>query len=228
MDNLNNENYNYQKLNIFQKYLKLIKTDFIRDFTGIAILNFPEYFWTLPASTSGKHHGNETLIEHVLGCAYIAKNVQEQFKNYDQIWKDQLMSAILLHDGWRCGFLGHEKRFTQKMIEKKGYSKKLLGQLCTSKDHPYVAASQLMKILKKSYLIDYKMFFEDIIEAVKYHMGPWTPKKEKYYEIEMIINFSHGSFDSDDLILLVHTIDAHQTWNSQYNKKKKSYIKTMV
>ena len=51
-----------EKLDVFREYLDLVQTPQINEFTQFILLRLPEYFWTLPASTTGKNHGaDETL-----------------------------------------------------------------------------------------------------------------------------------------------------------------------
>ena len=74
---------NEEKLNVFKKHLCMIKNKSIRDFTEFCIVRFPEYFWTIMASTSNMRHGhNETLIDHIQGCLFIAEYVIEQFAGH--------------------------------------------------------------------------------------------------------------------------------------------------
>ena len=50
---------NEEKIKVFEKYLNMIESNEIRAFTEFCIVRFPDYFWTMPASTTGKHHGKE-------------------------------------------------------------------------------------------------------------------------------------------------------------------------
>lgn len=209
-----------EKLKIFEKHLDMIHSKAIKDFTCFCILRFPEYFWTLLASTSGKSHGgSETLIDHINGCLWLAERVIGQF---DKVWtqrqKDQLLSAIILHDGWRCeDAQGQETIFTQEYLDEKSLSPELLGKPRTSKEHPEAGFRELLKLsvefntkaaTDKSQLITSKDL-SAILNAVRMHYGPWTTG-----------NDDHGKFSLDypfsSLTLQLHEIDFMQTINATY------------
>jgi len=207
---------NKEKLKVFEKHLKMMKTKSIRSFTEFAILKFPEYFWTLLASTTRKHHGKtETLIDHVQGCLQIAERVIEQFdKHWTERQNDQLISAIILHDGWRCGEPGNERRFVQSDIDEKGYPKELLGELRTDHEHPEAGYKQLLSLSaefnlqaasKKMEQIGAKNL-QPILKGVRYHYGPWCRTKLR-------TPFSL-SWPFDSVVVQVHNIDFQQSVNA--------------
>ncbi len=41
---------------VLQKELDFISNDVIHDFVSVALDKLPEYFWSVPASSSGKYH----------------------------------------------------------------------------------------------------------------------------------------------------------------------------
>lgn len=202
---------NEEKLKVFEKYLKMIKDESIRNFTEFVISKFPEYFWTIPASTSGNRHGKyESLVDHVLGCLKIAEKVIEQFdKHWTNNQNDQLLSALIFHDGWRCGEPGNESRFTQEYIDKKGYSNDLLNKLCTDNEHPEVGYKQLLFLSTEFNLQAIKIKEEDlqpILKGVRYHYGPWCKTK-----LREPFNLN---WPFDSVIVQVHNIDFQQCINS--------------
>lgn len=201
------------KLKVFEKYLKRIRTNVIREFTEFAILDFPEYFWTLPASTTGLFHGKgETLIDHIIGCLDIAEKVCDgQFKNHwTQRQKDQLISALILHDGWRCGPEDNINRITKKMIDEKDLNPEFLGNPKTTNDHPEIGYRQLVILAAKFN----KLAAENktnqignnnlsmILKAVRFHDGPWlqVPGKKQF----------SLSWPYDSVVVQTHNIDYHQ------------------
>lgn len=130
-----------EKLKIFEYYLEKIQTSSIKEFTKFCLLRIPDYFYFLSASTSGKNHGEgETLIGHVLSCLAIAEQICDgQFKHHwTQRQKDQLYSALILHDTFRCGEPGNELRITQEDIDRKNLPQEKLGELKTSREHPEI------------------------------------------------------------------------------------------
>lgn len=209
---------NEEKLEVFREYLDLIQTPQIRDFTEFALLRLPEYFWTLPASTTGKNHGDgETLLAHVKACLYVARQVNNaQFKDHwTQRQKDQLYSSLMLHDGWRCGEPGNERRITQEMIDEKDLDQDLLGNLKTARDHAEVGYRQLLQLVteynreavnsNKNQIgaNNYSM----ILKAVRFHYGPFTQGSDKPFSL---------SWPYDSVVMQCHNIDFHQCHNKMY------------
>lgn len=211
-----------EKLQIFEEHIDKIQSSSIREFTKFCILNFPEYFFSLPASTMGKHHGkNETLIDHVLGCLKIADKVcNEQFKDHwSQKIKDQLRSALLCHDAWRAGEPGEELTITQEDIDTKGLSQEMLGNFKTSRDHPLVGYRQILYLAIKynKYAIENKLDvigahnIEMIAKSVKYHYGPFLAIKENPF---------NPSLPFDSVIVQTHNIDYMQSLSAHILTRK--------
>ncbi len=206
-----------EKLDVFREYLDLVQTPQINEFTQFILLRLPEYFWTLPASTTGKNHGaDETLLDHVLACLYMAKQVNNQFENHwTQRQKDQLYSSLMLHDGWRCGEPGNECRITQEMIDEKKLDQKLLGNLKTAREHAEVGYRQLLQLVAE-YNRDaarngYNQIggnnYSMILKAVRFHYGPWTQGSDKSFSL---------SWPYDSVVMQCHNIDFHQCHNQMY------------
>jgi len=209
-----------EKLEIFGKHLSMVHAKTVKNFTEFCILKFPSYFWTLPASTRGCRHGaGETLIDHIQGCLWLAERVIDQFSGvWNQRQKDQLLSAVILHDGWRCeDALGQETIFTEEYLKGKDMSLELLGQPCTSKEHPEAAFRNLLRlsaefnakaVADKSQLIAGKDL-SAILNAVRMHFGPWTTG-----------NGGDGKFSLDypfsSLTIQLHNIDYMNCLCSQY------------
>ena len=209
---------NKDKLKTFEIYLERIESPTIRKFTEFAILEFPEYFWTLAASTTHLNHGvGETLIDHIMACLYMSRQVcDHQFeKHWTQRQKDQLTSALLLHDGWRCGIEGQELRITQEMIDEKGIDQSLLGNLKTTREHPEIGYRQLLSIVykfnsqavKNNEKVIAGKDVSMILNAVRYHYGPWTDLKHKPFSL---------SWPYDSVVMQCHNIDFHQCHNMIY------------
>jgi hypothetical protein len=208
------------KIKIFEKYLTVIKTPSIKKFTEFCILNFPDYFWTLNASTSGKQHGGETLVEHVKDCLEMSIQVIRQFKNHWTFHQnDQLISALILHDGWRCGEVGKEKRYTIEDVAKRGYSIDKLGSLRTCSEHAHAGFKQVLLLANEynSLYEDNQIMEEDlniISNGIKYHYGPFL----KFNSDPFSLTWSY-----DSVITQVHNIDFHVANNAKmWNNKRKN------
>lgn len=207
---------NEEKLQVFEKHLDMIQSEVIRDFTEFCLIRFPEYFWTLPASTSGRRHGgDETLIDHIQGCLFLAECVIDQMsKTWNQRQKDQLISSIILHDGWRCGSEGEELRYTDEMLAKKSIEDKtrLLGNLCTNPEHPEVGYREVLGLAleynrKNPQALISGKDLNIIARGIRCHYGAWTVTPN----IEFSLDYPFSS-----VVVQVHNIDYMQARNSQY------------
>lgn len=103
-----------EKLRIFSKELALIKEENVRKFTEAALKVLPEYFWQVPASSTGKYHpqfdaGAGGLVRHTRATVAMAVQL---FRNknvfpIEEAEQAYTISALILHDGCKNG-LGQE------------------------------------------------------------------------------------------------------------------------
>ena len=137
----------------FEKVLAMtefIKSTPIREYTRTFLIEkTPEYFKTIPSSSSGKYHPNYAngiggLLRHTIAVAYIMHQVAGlQFLRFRQKDRDRLLAAALLHDSFKQG----EKA--------EGHTLLL--------DHAKIAAEKIED--------------DDIASLVLSHMGEWGMNK---------------------------------------------------
>lgn len=209
-------------IEIFRKYLDLIQSDVIKRFTIFSLENAPNYFWTLPASTSGRRHGGkgETLIDHILGCLYLGQCVLEQFEHHwTQRQKDQFISGIILHDLFRCHSAnGKVAKFTKEDVEKRGYSEELIDKHRTTRDHAEGGYRKLLGLSIRFNLESRQNKQNEIgardlniiLKAVRYHYGPFLEIKEKPFCL---------SWPYDSVVMQVHNVDYMQAINARFFKQ---------
>ena len=147
---------------VFKVELSRIEHNNVRISTEIILDLLPEYFYKMPASTSGRYHpsfslGEGGLVRHVM----VAERLLEEyfrdsaFGEYDSYTKDLMRMAILLHDGFKSG------------IEYSGH---------TLPEHPVIMARFLME--NKDILF---LPYEDVLfvaSLILTHMGPWNKDKD--------------------------------------------------
>lgn len=146
------------RLKIFEKELNLITDYKIKDFTQKCILQLPEYFFTMPASTTGKYHpsyalGEGGLVRHTRAAVMLAhemllNDVYEKIKDSHDI----IIAALLLHDGVKKGF----KESAEYTMLK----------------HPLYASQFIKRIAAENHILD--DFVITICQLVETHMGQWT------------------------------------------------------
>jgi hypothetical protein len=195
-----------QHKEIYFSYLDKIKNEIIRDFTKQCTDILPEFFWTEYASSSGKYHGgNDLRIEHVIDCLKLADRVVRQRQELGE-WKgyepDQLISAIMLHDGWAC--TENSQKYTQEDVDKGKCLPNRIGRCMIEKNHAEMACRECGK--GREYQSKYLKIPEiDLIfTAIRYHEGPWTPN---------MTNLDRGWFKglpSTSVVYQTHNIDYMQ------------------
>ena len=170
MTNLSEKQLLYSKL-------ELIKSKEIRAFVKVALDNAPGYFWNLKASTSGKYHHGESLVQHILyTIEYGQAHLRMLVWYWDQETQDLFYAALFLHDIHRCGMDGRE------MTDED-------GMLRTDPLHPLYPGATLGRLEIPPEELPEKRWeepfpcyrfswFKKFQKAVVSHMGPWSPISE--------------------------------------------------
>ena len=104
------------KVYTFQKELMWIKNKDIRIFAVNMLGRLPDYFFVVPASSTGKYHpeyslGEGGLVRHTKSAVLIAKTLLdlEQYQSeYNEEQRDIMLTALLLHDGVKHGLNGNK------------------------------------------------------------------------------------------------------------------------
>jgi len=148
-----------EKLKLFVNEINDIKDDNIRKFAEELIGNADDYFFSVPASSSGKYHpqfdlGKGGLVRHTRCVTFIAESIAESY-DLDDEYRDLLIVSALAHD-----------------IKKQGDN---TGH--TVREHP-ILASKYVKELNESAKILTKPQMEIICRAVECHMGKWEHQKK--------------------------------------------------
>jgi len=102
---------NDSRLELFQKELMLIDAPLIETFVREALEALPDYFFVIPASSSGKYHppyalGRGGLVRHTKAAVAIAHVLMENEtigSKWGQEKKDMVIAALILHDGCKNG-----------------------------------------------------------------------------------------------------------------------------
>lgn len=151
------------KSDAFSTELNYINDDKIRDSAVYLLEKLPDYFYTMPASTSGMHHpsfslGEGGLVRHTKAAVRIAV---ELFKNsafntfeLGEKTQDLIIVALLLHDGFKQGYVadGH-----------------------TAYDHPLIASHFVLENITNLPMNKYDVL--QISRMIASHMGPWNVDK---------------------------------------------------
>jgi hypothetical protein len=147
------------KVKTFEKELPYICDAKVREFVKVALERTPDYFFTIPASSSGKYHpyyclGEGGLLRHTRACIRIAVELyrMDMFNYFSEIEKDIILASLILHDTHKLGDMGSNFTVTE---------------------HPIVAAYAVSHdTALQGYLTDEQM--EMLTGNISHHMGQWV------------------------------------------------------
>ena len=170
---------------VFEKELNYITNENLKEFIIECLEQAPEYFYHVPASSSGKYHpyqdlGEAGLVRHTKAVVQVAMDLIrcEQFLVSKES-KDEIISACILHDVIKNGFEDSGK---------------------TLIEHPLLASDFVQKVYDSG---DYHSIWTNknaIQSMIKTHMGIWNKDKEGNEILPLIGNYN-------DRGLLVHLAD---------------------
>lgn len=99
-----------EKQDYFNKEFSYIKDSKKRDDIKYLVSNLPDYFFEIPASSTGKYHpsfanGDHGLVRHTKVAVRIAYELlnNEVINNFTDNEKDLIIMALILHDGFKSG-----------------------------------------------------------------------------------------------------------------------------
>ena len=148
---------NYEKL--FEVELTYLKSDRIRKACLEMTKLLPDYFYEVPASSTGKYHpsyslGEGGLLRHSKAAMRIGYELLQDPSigdKYTDDEKDLMLMALLIHDGLKSG--NPQEKYTRF-------------------DHPILMADYLMDCEEELGLeVEEIEFLGDVIKT---HMGVWT------------------------------------------------------
>ena len=153
---------------MFNKEIKYIKNERVKNSLITMLDRLPDYFYSVPASSTGKYHpsfslGDGGLLRHTKAAVRIAIELfqDESLNNFTDDEKDLLIMALTLHDGLKSGKTKSEY---------------------TLFEHPILIAEYIKENKKDLELTDDEVDF--VCDAIITHMGPWT----KNYKGEEVLS----------------------------------------
>lgn len=147
------------KLDVFKKELSYIRNEKYVECAKKMIELLPDYFFSIPASSTGKYHpgfaqGDGGLVRHtkvaVRMCYELSSNnsIGHSFKSDE---KDLMLIALIMHDGAKSG------------IPKEKY---------TRVDHPLIISNLIRENKSNIGLSDEEIDF--VCSVIESHMGEWN------------------------------------------------------
>lgn len=146
------------KIAMFSKEIEDIVDDNLRKLATEVIACADDYFFTIPASSTGKNHppfslGEGGLVRHTKCVVYMVKCLCESF-NIDEYKRDMLIVAALAHD-----------------IKKQGDCAEGVGH--TVHEHPLLAARYVCEVYFASDITVLNGVISIIADLISSHMGKW-------------------------------------------------------
>ena len=148
-----------KKIDSLKKEIEYIKNDKYKENIKILIDLLPEYFFEVPASSTGKYHpsfslGDGGLVRHTkvaVRIAYELLNNESIGHSFNEDEKDLILMALIMHDGLKSG------------LEKSTY---------TAFDHPLQVCKYIVDNKDKLTLNEDEIKL--ITNMISSHMGPWN------------------------------------------------------
>jgi len=147
------------KIKYFEKEIGYIKDKDKQEDIKYLINLIPDYFFTIPASSTGKYHPKYAstvhgLVKHTKVAVRIAYDLFETVNNFTECDKDLIIMALIMHDSVKKGMV--EEEYTRF-------------------DHPLLASKLIMENVKnlKSDTDDIRR----ICTMIESHMGKWNTNK---------------------------------------------------
>ena len=153
------------KIKYFLKEISYINDENKQEDIKYLINLRPDYFFNIPASSTGKYHpkfasSEHVLLKHTKVAVRIAYDLFETVNNFTDSDKDLIIMALIMHDGLKKG-----------MVEEK----------YTRFDHPLLVSKLIMENIK-----NLKSDIDDIRKMcglIESHMGKWNTSK--YSKVEL-------------------------------------------
>ena len=147
-----------EKIEYFNKEYEYIKNDKKKNDIKYLVSKLPDYFFEIPASSTGKYHPDfastsHGLVKHTKVAVRIAKEFLDNpgLNNFTNDEKDIIIMALILHDGCKSG-----------MVKEK----------YTRFDHPLIICDLINENRSKLSLNDDEV--DLLTKIISSHMGIWN------------------------------------------------------
>ena len=147
------------KIKYFSTEINYLNSDDNKKDLEYLINLLPEYFFLIPASSTGKYHPKfastvSGLVKHTKVAVRIAYDLFETVNNFTDNDKDLIIMALVLHDGLKKGM--EEEQYTRF-------------------DHPLLISKLIMEHSKNLHMDTYDV--RKMCSLIESHMGKWNTNK---------------------------------------------------
>ena len=160
------------KISAFKGSFQLINNLQVRKFAQWITRNAPDYFFEIPASSTGKYHPKYSLkdgglVLHTLSTIIFANHLFPLY-NFNQLEQDLIIASLIMHDMAKNGI----EIENGKVVQESNY---------TVAKHPIAICEYVEYLYKTSDEVDddiifiFKEGYWDIIKGnIQSHMGQWN------------------------------------------------------
>ena len=147
------------KIRYFEKEISYIKDKDRQEDIKKLINLLPDYFFKIPASSTGKYHPKfasteHGLVKHTKAAVRIAYDMFETVNNISDDDKDLIIMALIMHDGLKKG--NPEEEYTRF-------------------DHPLLVSKLIMEHASELDMDAYDV--RKMCMMIESHMGKWNTNK---------------------------------------------------
>lgn len=148
-----------ERINLFNQEINYIKDSRVKESLVYMIEKLPDYFFTIPAASTGKYHpeyaqGEGGLLRHSKAAMRIGYELLSNpaiGDKYTDLEKDLMLMGLLLHDGLKLG--QPQEKYTRF-------------------DHPILMANFIESEANNLKISKEEVKF--VADVIKTHMGVWT------------------------------------------------------
>ncbi len=148
-----------KRINLFNQEINYIKDSRVKESLVYMIEKLPDYFFTIPAASTGKYHpeyaqGDGGLLRHSKAAMRIGYELLSNpaiGDKYTDLEKDLMLMGLLLHDGLKLG--QPQEKYTRF-------------------DHPILMANFIESEANNLKISKEEVKF--VADVIKTHMGVWT------------------------------------------------------
>lgn len=157
---------------LFIPWIDEMRNADLKNVTRIAFSKLPDYFFTKPASSTGKYHprfanSDGGLVLHTLYALEVWKYLYKGFKDrliFPDIY-DCGIIAVMFHDARKYGNPEEDNKYTRTTHPED--AAEWMRQIITD----YIAEQNWSKDNKRNFLWQCE---DCIIQPIEHHQGPWS------------------------------------------------------
>lgn len=150
------------KKDLLKEYFQSVQDENVKKFMEQCIATIPEYWFTVPASSTGKYHPN-----YALGNGGLMRHTIALLRFFDRLVRNTMYGSPFTNremDLLRVACLMHDSR-------KSGSDEDYAVNKYTKFDHPILAAN-VVRSIETEYITDEEK--ELVANAIESHMGQWN------------------------------------------------------